>query len=103
MMPFYKYHIFFCLNQRPDGAQCCMDFSAEPMFDYMKKKIKSLNISGPNKVRVNRGGCFDRCSEGPLMVIYPAGIWYRFIDTEDIDEIIEEHLIKGITVERLLV
>jgi (2Fe-2S) ferredoxin len=37
------------------------------------------------------------------MVIYPEGIWYRYIDQEDVDEIIEEHLLKGITVSRLLV
>ena len=42
IMNFYKYHIFFCLNQRGDGEQCCMSSNAEPMFDYMKKKIKSL-------------------------------------------------------------
>ena len=102
-MTFYKYHIFFCLNQREDTEQCCMNFNAEPMFDYMKKKIKSLNLNGPNKIRINRGGCFDRCHEGPLMIIYPEGIWYRYIDQEDVDEIIEEHLIKGITVSRLLV
>ena len=80
-----------------------MNFNAEPMINYMKKKIKSLNINGPNKVRVNRGGCFDRCNDGPLMVIYPEGIWYRFVDEEDIDEIIEEHLINGVTVNRLLI
>ena len=79
-----------------------MNFNAEPMFNYMKKKIKSLNLNGPNKVRVNRGGCFDRCNDGPLMVIYPEGVWYRFVDEEDIDEIIEEHLINGVTVNRLL-
>mgnify|MGYP006126951689 CR=1 FL=1 len=102
-MIYYKYHIFFCLNQRDDGEQCCMDFDAKPMFDYMKKKIKLLNLNGVNKVRVNRGGCFDRCYEGPLMVIYPEGVWYRYLNNDDIDEIISKHLIKGIVVKRLIV
>ena len=101
-MNFYKYHIFFCLNKREDGEQCCSDFDAEPIFNYMKKKIKSLNLNGPNKFRVNRGGCFDRCYEGPLMVIYPQGIWYRYSSQEDIDEIISNHLLKGEIVKRLL-
>jgi (2Fe-2S) ferredoxin len=101
-MAYYKHHIFFCLNEREDGAQCCTDYNAHAMFDYMKKKIKSLNLNGPNKVRVNRGGCFDRCHEGPLMVIYPEAVWYRYIDKEDLDEIINQHLEKGKVVERLL-
>jgi len=47
-MAYYKHHIFFCLNEREDGAQCCTDYNAHAMFDYMKKKIKSLifGISG---------------------------------------------------------
>ena len=102
-MNFYKYHIFFCLNKRDDGEQCCSDFDAEPIFNYMKKKIKSLNLNGANKVRVNRGGCFDRCYEGPLMVVYPEGVWYRYLNIDDIDEIITKHLIKGIVVKRLVI
>ena len=78
-----------------------MNFNAELMFNYMKKKIKSLNLNGPNKVRVNRGGCFDRCNDGPLMVIYPEGVWYRFVDEEDIDEIINSHIVNNNIVERL--
>ena len=78
-MTFYKYHIFFCLNQREDGEQCCMNFNAESMFDYMKKKIKSLNLNGPNKVRVNRGGCFDRCHEGPSLFFTPNTIWKMIV------------------------
>jgi len=54
-------------------------------------------------VRINRAGCFDRCDEGPLLVIYPQAIWYTFIDNDDIDEIIESHLINGKVVERLQV
>ena len=69
----------------------------------MKSKIKSLDIRGKGMVRVNRAGCFDRCSEGPLLVIYPQGTWYRFIDEKDIDEIIESHILAGKSVERLLV
>jgi (2Fe-2S) ferredoxin len=50
---------------------------------------------------VNRAGCFDRCSEGPLLVVYPEAVWYTFVDQEDIDEIIASHLQQGKIVERL--
>ena len=102
-MAYYSYHIFFCLNQREDGAQCCSDFGAESIFNYMKQKIKSMSLRGQGKVRVNRGGCFDRCNEGPLLVIYPEAVWYRYVDESDIDEIINEHIVGNRIVERLLI
>ena len=78
-----------------------MDKGAEAAFDYMKKRIKKLGLNGEDKVRINRAGCLDRCSEGPLMVVYPEAIWYTFVDNTDIDEIIDSHLIDGKVVERL--
>ncbi len=80
-----------------------MDRGAEAAFDYMKAKVKQLDLRGKGKVRVNRAGCFDRCGEGPLMVVYPEAVWYTFVDEEDLDEIIDSHLINGKVVERLLV
>ncbi|CAG0981006.1 Ferredoxin, 2Fe-2S [Methylophilaceae bacterium] len=101
-MNFYEYHVFFCLNTREDGAACCTDYGAEAAFDHMKSRVKKLNLNGKGKVRINRAGCFDRCGEGPLMVVYPQAIWYHFVDNEDIDEIIESHLLQGRIVDRLL-
>ena len=101
-MTHFKHHIFFCLNQRENGEQCCSDFNADTIYTYMKKRIKGLDLNGPGKIRVNRGGCLDRCHEGPLLVIYPEAIWYRYIDESDIDEIIDKHLINGEVVKRLV-
>ena len=67
----------------------------------MKKRLKEQGLTGAGKVRVNSAGCLDRCEEGPVCVVYPEAIWYTFIDEEDLDEIIEEHLIGGQPVERL--
>ncbi|MSQ80330.1 MAG: (2Fe-2S) ferredoxin domain-containing protein [Candidatus Methylopumilus sp.] len=102
-MNYYKHHIFFCLNKRDDGQQCCTGSGSEEMFIYMKSKIKTLDLNGASQVRINRAGCFDRCGEGPLLVIYPEATWYRFIDQQDIDEIIESHILQGRIVERLVV
>lgn len=102
-MNHYQYHVFFCLNVREDGAQCCTDFGAEAMFDHMKAAIKKLKLNGKGHVRINRAGCFDRCAEGPVMVVYPEAIWYTFVDTHDIDEIIESHILNGKPVERLMI
>ncbi|MBM3350223.1 MAG: (2Fe-2S) ferredoxin domain-containing protein [Betaproteobacteria bacterium] len=99
----FQYHVFFCLNQRDDGTTCCMDKCAETAFDHMKTQVKKIGLNGRGKVRVNRAGCFDRCGEGPLLVIYPQAVWYTFVDNEDIDEIIESHLVNGKVVDRLIV
>jgi (2Fe-2S) ferredoxin len=58
-------------------------------------------MNGPGKIRINKAGCLDRCEEGPVLVVYPEGIWYTYIDEEDIDEIVDSHLIAGKPVERL--
>jgi len=100
-MSYYKYHVFFCTNQREDGAACCADFDAQAVRDYAKDKIKKLNLSGPGKCRINSAGCMDRCDEGPVLVVYPEGVWYTYVDETDIDEIFEVHLKQGRVVDRL--
>jgi (2Fe-2S) ferredoxin len=71
------------------------------MRDYLKKKVKQLNMNGPGKCRINSAGCMDRCDEGPLLVVYPEGTWYTYVDKDDIDEILHEHLENGRIVQRL--
>ena len=100
-MSYYKHHVFFCTNQREDGSACCADHNARAMRDYAKKCIKAHGLSGKGGIRVNMAGCLDRCSEGPVMVIYPEGTWYTYVDRDDIDEIIEQHLLAGQPVARL--
>ena len=100
-MNYYKHHVFFCVNQREGGEACCAAKGAQAMRDYAKKKIKSLKLNAPGQVRINNAGCMDRCAEGPVIAIYPEGIWYTYVDQHDIDEIIDEHLVHGRIVERL--
>jgi len=100
-MSYYRYHVFFCTNLREDGSACCQCFDALAMRDYAKRRSKDLDIAGPGGTRINTAGCLDRCEEGPVMVVYPEGAWYTYVDQEDVDEIIEEHLLNGRVVERL--
>jgi (2Fe-2S) ferredoxin len=99
----FKHHVFFCLNQRDKGEDCCMNKGAEEAFDYMKSKVKKLKLNGAGSVRINHAGCLDRCAQGPLMVVYPEAVWYTFIDQDDLDEIIESHLVNGKVVKRLVI
>ena len=99
---YYQRHIFFCLNERKNGEACCAQHDAFAGFDRCKQRVKEAGLAGPGQVRVNKSGCLDRCAAGPVAVVYPEGVWYSFVDAEDIDEIVESHLKNGKVVERLL-
>jgi (2Fe-2S) ferredoxin len=98
---YYDHHIFCCTNTRPPGHPrgCCSAKGSEPLRNYMKVRAKELGLA---KTRINAAGCLDRCELGPTLVIYPEGVWYSYRSTEDLDEILETHLIKGGRVERLM-
>ena len=100
-MSHFKQHLFFCVNQRDDGRECCNNHQAAEVRDYAKQRIKALGLNGEGNVRVNTAGCMDRCAAGPVLVVYPEGTWYAYVDNADIDEIISEHIQHGRVVERL--
>ena len=102
-MSYYQYHVFFCTNERPQGEQCCEQCNATAIRNYAKDRIKQLGMAGPGKVRINTAGCLDRCELGPVIVVYPEEVWYTYLDREDVDEIINEHLINGRVVHRLVI
>jgi len=99
--PFYRVHVFACTNRRPDGNRrgSCAGRGSEPLRDYMKAAIKKLGLEG---VRINSAGCLDRCELGPVMVIYPEGVWYAYHTHDDVDEIVRVHLVEGGRVARLM-
>jgi (2Fe-2S) ferredoxin len=97
---FYQSHIFCCTNRRPDGHKrgSCAASGSEQLRNYMKDRAKELGIKGS---RVNSAGCLDRCELGPVFVIYPEGIWYTAKTKEDVDAILERHVMKGEIVKHL--
>ena len=99
---YYERHIFFCLNQRDSGEDCCARHRAQDAFDRCKSQVKALGLAGPGQVRVNKAGCLDRSAGGPIAVVYPEAVWYSYVDASDIDEIVTSHLRDGVVVERLL-
>ena len=100
-MSYYRRHVFFCCNQRDPPERCCATNDALEMQQYAKKRIKALGLSSKDRVRINKAGCLDRCEEGPVIVVYPEEVWYTYVDRQDIDEIIDRHLVGGEIVERL--
>lgn len=96
----YRFHVFCCTNERPAGHKrgCCKEKGAEDLRNYMKARVKEEGIA---QTRINAAGCLDKCEQGPVMVIYPEGIWYTCKTREDIDMVIEQHLKNGAPVEHL--
>ena len=105
-MSYYHRHVFFCINLRTNGKKCCgaafPGGDAALFKDHAKRRLKSLSLHGKCQIRTSTSGCMGRCEEGPVIVIYPDNIWYRYEQLSDIDEIIDQHLIQNRVVERLL-
>ena len=100
-MSYFKHHVFFCCNQRPDGEGCCNNLGATEAQTYAKERIGELKLKGKGNISINKAGCMYLCDDGPVIVVYPEEVWYSYVDKEDIEEIIQEHLIHGRVVERL--
>lgn len=99
--PYYEAHVFLCCNRRPEGHRrgSCAAKGSEGLRDYMKARAKELGLKG---VRVNLAGCLDRCEFGPTLVIYPEGVWYRVRTREEVDAVLEAHLVRGERVPALM-
>ena len=98
---YFRLHVFICTNRRPDDNRrgSCAGRGSEALREHLKDATKALGLKD---VRINSAGCLDRCGLGPVMVIYPEGVWYSFHTIADIDEILDAHLIQGRRVERLM-
>src|SRR5262249_13604432 len=101
MPPPYERHVFVCINRRAPGDPkgCCAEQGSEQVHSTFKGGVARRGLRG--RVRVNSAGCLDACALGVSVVIYPEGVWYGGVKPEDVNEIIEQHLIGGRPVERL--
>ncbi|RMF08632.1 MAG: (2Fe-2S) ferredoxin domain-containing protein [Alphaproteobacteria bacterium] len=101
LVPYFDTHVFCCINQRAKGHPrgCCQEKGSVVLRNYLKTRAKE---AGLDRVRINAAQCLDRCEYGPVVVIYPEGVWYSCRTKEDMDEILERHLMRGEVVERLL-
>jgi (2Fe-2S) ferredoxin len=103
-MPKFEKHIFVCMNQRePDHPRGCCDPTGQGELQRLfKSKLAKRGIANTT-VRANKCGCLDQCELGPTVVVYPEAVWYGHVTPNDVDEIIEQHLVGGHPVERLII
>lgn len=90
----YRAHVLVC------GGSGCFSNNSYDVIDALEKNLKKNNLD--SEVRIVRTGCFGLCVAGPIVVIFPEGTFYCKVTTDDVPEIVEEHLLKGRIVRRLL-
>jgi (2Fe-2S) ferredoxin len=98
----FSIHAFACHQSRPAGHPrgSCGAAGAGPLWERLGAKLESARLPG---VAMTATGCLGFCPAGPLMVVYPQGVWYTPRTTEDIDAIVDEHFVGGRIVERLAI
>jgi (2Fe-2S) ferredoxin len=100
-MPRPEQHLFVCVNERPAaGKPSCGARGSAALFAALQRAVGSRpELWG--RVAVTGCACLGPCFEGPTLVVYPQGVWYRDVQPGDAEEIVERHLCAGQPVERL--
>lgn len=93
-----SHHIFLCAES--EKSSCCSFEEGRVSWEYLKKRVRELSLEDSvNPVLRSKVGCLRICADGPVMVVYPEGIWYHSCSPEAIEQILTEHILGGKIVE----
>lgn len=96
-----KYHVFVCSSSRLNGQQqgvCHVKESADIIQTFLEE-LEDRGLSG--EIMITNTGCLGLCNSGPIVIVYPDGVWYSEVSVDDVEEIVESHLENGKKVTRL--
>ena len=99
MEPF-RFHLFLCTQQKPEGIPSCPASGSLAVLDGLDREIQARGLN--HDVQLTTCGCLGLCDEGPIMVVYPAGVWYRRMQASDVSAIVDAHLLGGKPLDRLI-
>lgn len=95
-------HVFVCTSSRMTGVAkgFCHTKGALEIIQKFSEKLEEEDITD---VMISNTGCFGICEKGPIVVVYPDNVWYGTVTADDVDEIVEKHIMNGEIVERLAI
>jgi len=98
MEPF-RYHVFVCDQQKPEGVPCCSARGSVQVLEALRREIRTRGLE--DDVQVTACGSLGLCEHGPNMVVYPEGIWYSGVTLADVPKIVRAHFEENTPIERL--
>ncbi len=91
----YKRHMLLCT-----GPKCCQESKGKDVWAFLKRRLLELGLT-PESIFRSKVGCLRICQKGPIAVVYPEGTWYKLVDEQACEQIIQSHLIEGKPVKSL--
>ena len=96
----YEKHLFICTHERPNSdKKSCGESVGLALVGEFKRLIKNAKLL--IKIRAQKAGCLDICDHGPMVVVYPEGVFYKNVQLADVEKIVTNHLINGNVVKEL--